>query len=220
MVADGTTGIGLTIAQTLAHNGASKVFIVGRRLEKLQEAAATSPHGNIIPIQADVTSKDDLKRVVAQVTADVGYVNLLACNAGTTGPNMLSLKKDPTPAELRDYVWENWSTEDFTQTFDVNVTSVFFTAIAFVELLDKGNARGNMADITSQVIVTASVASYLRRMSTGFAYSISKAAVNHTFKMLSTYLGPYSIRVNALNPGPFPSNYPTLKRTVLLTNLA
>ena len=32
-------GIGLMMAQALAANGAAKVFILGRRLEKLQEAA-------------------------------------------------------------------------------------------------------------------------------------------------------------------------------------
>jgi len=36
-------GIGLMMAKALASNGAAKVYIVGRREEKLKQAAATHP---------------------------------------------------------------------------------------------------------------------------------------------------------------------------------
>ena len=54
VVTGGGTGVGLMMAKALALNGAAKVYILGRRLAKLQEAAAQSPHGNIIPIACDV----------------------------------------------------------------------------------------------------------------------------------------------------------------------
>ncbi|KAJ4245535.1 hypothetical protein NW762_014044 [Fusarium torreyae] len=204
----GVTGIVAVVtgggtAQTLANNGASKVFILGRRLEKLQETAETSPYNNIIPIQADVTSKDDLDKAVSQITEQVGYVNLLVCNAGVAGPHLYGLSENPTLTQLRDYVWENWTPEAFTQPNDLHVTSALFSTIAFLDLLDKGNSKGNLPGISSQVIVNASISSFLRASPGLFAYATSKAAANHLMKVLSTFLSPHQIRVNALNPGNF-----------------
>ena len=58
VVTGGGTGIGLMVAKALALNGAAKVYILGRRLEKLEEAAKQSPHGNMIPLQCDVCIQD------------------------------------------------------------------------------------------------------------------------------------------------------------------
>ncbi|KAF9775541.1 hypothetical protein IL306_006344 [Fusarium sp. DS 682] len=211
VITGGGTGIGLSIARTLAENGASKVYILGRRLEKLKEAAASSPHDNIIPIQADVTSKDDLERAVSQVTTEVGYINLLICNSGITGPGFITMRPDASPAEFKDYIWQNWTQEEFSKTSEVNVTAVLFTAIAFLELLHQGNKRGQPGDASSQIIVTASVASYMRRASLGFAYMLSKGAVNHMAKILSTQFVRYNIRVNIFNLGTFPSKSPAYR---------
>src|ERR1700760_3093670 len=70
-------GVGLMMTKALALNGASRVYIIGRRLEKLQEAAKLSPHNNIIPIQGDVTSKESLENIAARIRSEVGHVHLL-----------------------------------------------------------------------------------------------------------------------------------------------
>lgn len=51
----GGTGVGKMMAACLAENGA-KVYISGRRLEKLQETAVPF-EGRVIPIVADNTKK-------------------------------------------------------------------------------------------------------------------------------------------------------------------
>ena len=60
----GGTGLGLITAATLAQNGC-KVYIAGRRLEPLQEAAKNakpiSGMGDIIPVQADVSNKEGIQ---------------------------------------------------------------------------------------------------------------------------------------------------------------
>jgi len=76
-ITGGGTGIGLMMTKAFANNGAAKVYIVGRRREKLDEAAKVSPHGNIIPVVGDVTSKESLCEIAEQIKKEVGYVNLL-----------------------------------------------------------------------------------------------------------------------------------------------
>lgn len=65
------------MTKALALNGAAKVYIVGRRKEPLEAAAKESPHGNIIPLQGDVTSKDSLQSIVTHIEQDTGYINVL-----------------------------------------------------------------------------------------------------------------------------------------------
>lgn len=77
------------MTKAFANNGASKVYIVGRRREVLEEAArSASPHGNVVPVVGDVTSKESLKAIAEQVRKEVGYVNLVVCNSGTYPPAM------------------------------------------------------------------------------------------------------------------------------------
>ena len=62
-VTGGGTGLGLTTANALADNGA-KVYITGRRIEPLQAAAREADQktgtGAIIPVQADVSTKEGI----------------------------------------------------------------------------------------------------------------------------------------------------------------
>lgn len=93
-----------------------------------------------------------------------------------------------------------------TQTAHVNVTAVFYTAMAFLDLLDAGNKRKNVSQ-ESQILVTSSIGGFSRQISNGYAYSTSKAAATHLVKNLSTSFSQYGfhIRVNAITPGLYPS---------------
>ncbi|KXH38038.1 short-chain dehydrogenase/reductase [Colletotrichum simmondsii] len=205
VVTGGGTGIGLMIAQGLEANGAI-VYIIGRRKEALEEAAKTAKNGNIRTIQGDITSKSDLERAVAEIKEAHGYVNVVIANSGIGGPALKGLPPNPTIAQYRDFVF-SWEQKDFTETFAVNATGVFFTVAAFLELLDEGNKRSNFKQ-RSQVIATSSIGAY-NRNPMGFAYGASKAAVVHMFKQLSTTLVPFNIRANVIAPGFYPSEMTT-----------
>jgi NAD(P)-dependent dehydrogenase (short-subunit alcohol dehydrogenase family) len=192
------------MAKALEANGA-KVYIVGRRKDKLDEAAATALHGNIIPLQCDVTSKSSLQNVAARIAEETGYVNLVIANSGILGPNYSELLpsdegKIPNIQEAQKVLWGP-SMEQLTEVYNVNVIGVYYTAIAFLDLLDKGNQARNVQQ-TSQILVTSSIGAFYRAWpQAGMAYTTSKAAVTHLTKSLASYLIQYRIRVNAIAPG-------------------
>ncbi|KAK9368325.1 hypothetical protein V1509DRAFT_623759 [Lipomyces kononenkoae] len=206
VVTGGGTGIGLMMATALENNGAI-VYIIGRRLSVLENAVKLySKKGNMIPIQGDVTSKEDLIRATTIIKEKSGHVDLLVVNSGV----MSQILNDFTP-EIKNDVkslsefWMNKSQEDWGRTFNVNVTSVFFTTVAFLELLDLGNKKRDKAKPTSQVVVTGSIGGFMRVTPFAFTYSVSKAATMHLGKMLATFFLEYDIRVNILAPGMYPS---------------
>ena len=206
VITGGGSGLGLYAARALDANGAKAVYIIGRREETLKEAAKTAENGTIIPIVGDVTDKQSLKKIADQVQKEQGYVNLLFANAGVSGPSHAkAVAEKKTVKEYAEALFEP-EMDEFDWTFHVNSTGVFYTVVAFMELLDAGNKKQNVPQ-DSQVIVTSSVAGFSRHLASGFAYSTSKAAVNHLVKMLSTAfaVNSFRIRVNAINPGLYPS---------------
>lgn len=184
------------MASALAHAGATKVYIVGRRLEVLQSAAKTinAPNGVVVPLTCDVTSQSDLTALVGQVEKDIGYLNLLICNSGIAGPQV------PAPPAGETTSVKEWAAkhlavpmDEYARTFSVNVTAVWYTAMAFLDLLDQGNKKQNLG-WSSQVVVTSSIGGYNRKAPGGFSYGQSKAAATHAVKQLAVVLPTWGIR--------------------------
>lgn len=210
VVTGGGSGLGLYAARALDANGAKAVYIVGRREDTLKDAAKTAVNGTIKPIVGDVSDKESISKVVDQIRKEQGYINLLFANAGVSGPKDRSQLSElgtnkPSVKDLQKTLWEP-PMDDFTKALHVNCTGVYYTTIAFLDLLDAGNKQGNLAQ-DSQVIVTSSVAGFSRYLASSFAYSTSKAAVNHLVKMLATLFAQngFKIRANLIAPGLYPS---------------
>ncbi|KAI8715841.1 hypothetical protein NCS52_01092700 [Fusarium sp. LHS14.1] len=204
VVTGGGSGLGLFMTRALAENGAKKVYIIGRRKEVLESAVKEIGLDNVIPVQCDVTNRDNLKAAAEFIESDVGYINLLVANSGISGPSG-DVPPGATIAQVQETLF-NVPMEEFTNTYHVNCTSVFYTAIAFLQLLDKGNKQSNYQCGRSQVIATSSIGSFNRKITAGFAYGTSKAATTLMLKILATYLVPYRIRANVLCPGLFPTD--------------
>ena len=200
VVTGGGSGIGLMMTKAFALNGAHKVYIIGRRKEVLEAATKESPHGNIIPIVGDITSKESLQAAVDHIKADVGYINILVANSGVMGPS--SEKKIAEITSIEEFQSQMWNQDfdKFTNTFHVNVTAQYFTAIAFLGLLDAGNKKKNVEQ-QSQVIATSSIAGFNKQVPASYAYGLSKTACTLLVKQLSTTLIPFDIRANVICPG-------------------
>jgi NAD(P)-dependent dehydrogenase (short-subunit alcohol dehydrogenase family) len=186
------------MARALAANGAHRVYIIGRREAALESVAKSVTTDNIIPVVGDVTSKDSLKSIAGRIEKEIGYINVLIANSGIGGPQA----KITAETTLEDFQKQMWETdfEEYVKTFSVNSAAVWYTVMAFLILLDKGNKKGNVQQ-RSQVIATSSIAGFNRTAPGGYAYGQSKAATTHMVKQLATALSPYRIRSNAICPG-------------------
>ena len=174
VVTGGGTGIGLMATQALAANGA-KVYITGRRKEVLQNAAEThtpdGTGGQIIPLgPCDVTKKDDLQRIVEELQTKEKYINLLFCNAGIAGTKAEPNHEDAD--DLKKKLWENESVEDWQRTYQTDVTSVYFTTVAFLPLLQAGiEPHGPLPRFGASVITTSSMSGLMRDAQGHFSYN-------------------------------------------------
>lgn len=139
------------MTKAFAKNGAAKIYIVGRRQEKLNEAAKFSP--NIVPMVGDVTSKESMCKITEQIKQDTGFINLLCCNSGYMPPPIGAKSTEVSVQEYAKKALEQ-TTENWEKAFSTNSVAVVFNTFAFLELLDAGNKRGNCVGRKSQVLVS------------------------------------------------------------------
>jgi NADP-dependent 3-hydroxy acid dehydrogenase YdfG len=78
-----SAGIGRATAERLARGGAA-VVLSARRADRLAEVAAAihASGGRALAVTADVTSEDDMRRLVARATDEFGRLDGMICNAG------------------------------------------------------------------------------------------------------------------------------------------
>lgn len=86
-------GIGEMMARSLDANGAAKVYIVGRRMEKLHAVAAQAKRQSIVAVQGDITLKEDLESIARRVELEAGFVNgeHFSISTGNTAERQLQL---------------------------------------------------------------------------------------------------------------------------------
>src|SRR5947209_3729478 len=85
VVTGSTKGIGKAIAERLAEHGA-KVTISSRKAGPCEDVAAAinAKHpGAAIAVPANISSKDDLQRLVDETRAAFGKIDILVCNAAS-----------------------------------------------------------------------------------------------------------------------------------------
>ncbi|KIW95805.1 uncharacterized protein Z519_02869 [Cladophialophora bantiana CBS 173.52] len=209
VITGGGSGLGRMMARALAANGASKVFVIGRREGPLNEAASSVPGGTIVPIVGDVTSKDSLQVCVDQVKQYVDAVDVLIANSGVSGPSVPVLDENQESIPLLQLAKNMWnpSPEAINSTYAVNITGVHFTVAAFLPLLHEANLKRPQPPSLEnfkprpQIITVGSVGAFRRNPLANLSYGPSKAGVTHLTKSLATTLVPYDIRANVICPG-------------------
>jgi NAD(P)-dependent dehydrogenase (short-subunit alcohol dehydrogenase family) len=207
LVTGGGSGIGLMITQALAANGA-KVYIVGRTQEKLDKVVETynkDIEGSIIPLQGDVTNKDDVARLVKEVESREQCLCILVNNAGISSETVQPESESATEMKQNLFDTSKTTAQDWLATYETDVVSLFFTTAAFLPLLQRSSERhphwsGTVVNITS-------ISGLIKTAQHHFAYNAAKGAAQHLTRMLASEIASagHKVRVNALAPGVFPS---------------
>jgi NAD(P)-dependent dehydrogenase (short-subunit alcohol dehydrogenase family) len=173
LVTGGGRGIGRGIALELTRAGA-RVAVSARTREQV-EATAAEIDG--LAIQADVSQREDVERMVATAEAELGPLDLLVANAGI--------------ALWEEAGWE-LEPEEWWHVLEVNVLGVYLCCRTVIPgMIDRGGGR---------IVNVASGAAYLPG-STSTAYAASKAAVHRFSETLAAQLRPHGIPVFSISPG-------------------
>jgi NAD(P)-dependent dehydrogenase (short-subunit alcohol dehydrogenase family) len=186
IVTGGGSGIGRQMADALAELGAA-IVICARKLERCEQAAAELSELGVqtLALRCDLRRPGDVQAVVDKTVEQFGRVDVLVNDAGTTWG---------APAvETPLHGWQ--------KVIDVNLTGLF--------LMSQAVARQMMAQGGGVIVNIASVAG-LRGSPPGIldavAYSASKGGVITLTRDLAWKWAPHGIRVNAIDPGWFPSD--------------
>jgi len=178
LVTGGSRGIGRACALRLAQAGA-KVAInycsnerAAAETARLVENAGGTP----LTVKADVSSADDVARMIAEVSSRLGPVDLLVNNAGVF--------EYVSHAETTPAIWQ--------RTLEVNLTGAF--------LVTWGVKESMIARRYGRIVNMSSI-SALDPRPMSIAYAASKAGLVGFTKSVAGALAPHGIRVNCVAPG-------------------
>jgi len=212
LVTGGGSGIGLMITQALAVNGA-RVYIVGRTNEKLDTVAkqynGDDIDGEIIPLQGDVSKKEDIARLYDEISSREKCLCILVNNAGSSGSTFQQEAQSPEEAKRNLFDSSDATFEEWEKIYSTNVAQIYFTTTAFLPLL--AHSTEEHKDYSGTVINIASVSGLLKNPQHHPAYNASKAAAIHLSRMLAHIVAQnrFKIRINSISPGVFPSEMTT-----------
>ncbi len=183
LITGATGGIGAESAREFLRLGA-KVSLVGSRAESVDKLRSelTLTDENSLLLVADVRDEEQVKEYVRKTLEKFGRIDVFLNNAGVEGEFAPIVK---TEAKNLEFV------------LDVNVKGAYFGLKYVLPIMY--NQRGG------SVINTASVAGLMG--SPGLTpYIASKHALIGITKSAALESAPYSVRVNAVCPGPVDNN--------------
>lgn len=185
IVTGGSSGIGAMMAQGFLENGAKKVYITARKVERLMEMQKTlSQYGDVEAIPGDLSTTEGVSAFVEAVKAKEETIDILINNAGANWA-----------APLDQYPEKGWD-----RCMNINAKGVFFMTQACLPLLN-----GGTKDDPARVVIISSINGLRHPRMVNYAYSASKAAAAHLTTHLAVDLAPRNINVNGIAPGYFPT---------------
>lgn len=178
VVTGASAGIGEATALQFAKHSA-KLVLVARNVVKLKEVAARCERARGLKplwIAADVTSHEDVDRILHETRKHFARVDVLVNNAGAA----------------RAHTIMGTDMKVFDETFAINVRAAYQLTVLFMPMLLQ--SKGNVVNVSSIGSTTAAGC-------ISASYSMAKAALDHFTKMSALEFAPMGVRVNTVSPG-------------------
>ncbi|WP_267649126.1 SDR family oxidoreductase [Listeria innocua] len=173
VVTGAASGIGKAMAELFSEKGAYVVLLDIK--EDVKDVAAQINPSRTLALQVDITKKENIEKVVAEIKKVYPKIDILANSAGVA----LLEKAEDLPEEYWD------------KTMELNLKGSFLMAqIIGREMIATGG--GKIVNMASQASVIA--------LDKHVAYCASKAAIVSMTQVLAMEWAPYNINVNAISP--------------------
>ena len=200
-VTGSSRGIGRVIADYLASLGAnvavhgislydSRAFNEADSLINVAETISDKYDVEIVPVYGDLTDEDEVKRIVDEIRAKFGVIDILVnCaggDVGTRGPTGSNAGK-PTGNDAL-----NISYEDIRTVIDRNLMTCILAC--------REVAPAMMERKSGWIVNIGSIAGLAGHIN-GAIYATAKAAVHEYTRCLAVMLRPYNVTANVVAPG-------------------
>lgn len=175
LITGASRGIGAATARLFAKAGYQVAANYHTSAEAVQQLAGEYP-GQILPVQADVSDRNQVEEMFEQVRRQLGGVDILVCNAGIARQELFT-----------DVTLQEWQ-----RMLDVHLTGAFHCCQCALQdmLRQKWGRIVTVSSMWGQVGGSCEV-----------AYSAAKAGLIGFTKALAKEEGPSGITVNCVAPG-------------------
>jgi short-subunit dehydrogenase len=172
-----SSGLGEAFARRLVASGCT-LALTARRVETLDNLASELSKSGIkvASYPGDITDRDRMKEIAAEIRESYGAIDILVANAGT---------HNPTSAD-------SFNTDDYRRLIEINYLGQLNCIEASLpQMIERKEG---------QLAVVSSVAGF-RGLPTAAAYGASKAALSHFLESIRFDLERHNIAVTAVHPG-------------------
>ncbi|PTF14876.1 3-oxoacyl-ACP reductase [Staphylococcus devriesei] len=181
LVTGSSRGLGATIVKTLAEQG-FQVVINYHNSKEAAEQIASEIGEKAIAIQADVTQREDVERLVKEATANFGQIDVVVNNA------LVNFKFDPVAQKaFKDLTWD-----DYQQQIDGTLKAAFnVTQSVIPQFIERG--AGSVISIGTNL--------YQNPVVPYHEYTTAKAGLIGFTRNVAAELGQYGITANVVSGG-------------------
>ncbi|AHK44751.1 MULTISPECIES: SDR family oxidoreductase [Ensifer] len=182
VITGASSGLGEATVRRLAGDGA-RLVLGARRIDRLRALADELSLGKQAAVQTDVTSFEEVKRLVDHAVRLHGRIDVMLNNAGLMPHSPL----------------ERCKVEDWDRTIDVNLKGVLYGI---------GAALPHMKQQKSGHIINVSSVAGHKVGPGGAVYAATKHAVRVISEGLRQEVKPYNIRTTIISPGAVATELP------------